>query len=322
MTKIIWRLVNVGFWKETTRWTKVTMATWTPKTELTYQDKAEYIEDESSLWTIFATNDTFVSKVKGEWDIGWNVRLNDLGFILLSTLGSVSSAVSTTGAYKHIFTALASNTHPSLTIWISDPIEWDISFPLSMLNSLTISWEANGFITYTASFMSKKSESATHTVAYTTDYTLRTGNGWLYIADTLAEIGTADSNCIKSFEINFEKNLEENNCLFSTSPVDFINKAFTVTWSFTADFENTTLKNYNLNGVKKALRIAFIDNNTTIWVSDNPTLQFDLSKVWFTEYDKQMWNDEIVSQTVTFTAYQWDDGKFVETTIINTKSSY
>lgn len=323
MTKIIWRLVNVGFEKEATRWTSVSVWTFTPKTELSFQDTAEYIEDESSIGTINATRDSYVSKRMWTGDIGWNVNLNEFGKLLLSTLWQVTSSETTwTGAYEHVFNILQSNQHPSLTIAMSDPVEWDKSFPLSMLSSLTISGEANWFVTYTATFMSKASEGATHTVAYSTDYTIRTGNGWLYIADTLAAISTAESNCIQSFEISFEKNLTEDNCLFSNSPVDFINQNFTVTWSFTADFETTTYQDYNLSWNKKAMRLSFVDNNTTIWVSDNPTLEFDFSKVAFTEFDKSMGNDEIVNQTVTFTAYQWDDDKFVEWKIINTTTTY
>jgi len=66
-------------------------------------------------------------------------------------------------------------------------------------------------------------------------------------------------------------------------------------------FENETdYKNTALAGTKRAIRFQMIDTNTTIGVSDNPTLTIDLPNCAFTEWSRTMGNDEVVMQTLTF----------------------
>lgn len=323
MARYTWRPVVYGFWKEATRWTAVAPAIWVPLTEKWIMNKNEYIEDESSLFDIFATRDSEISKSWAEGTLGWNLQLNSIWYLFLTTLWQVTSAETTgTWAYEHTFSTLQTNEHPSLTIAKSHPITWDEAFALGMINSFTITADLNWYLTFSADIRAKKGEGASYTVAETTDYKLITKSGWMYLADTLDWINTVSTECLKSFEIVFEKNLEDVDCLFSESSIDYINKQFSITWSFTADFMNSTYKSLYENGTAKAMRVIFNNPNVTIWVEDNPTLQFDFSKIKITEFEATEGNDDIISQTATFTAYKGEDGKHTEVKIINTHPTY
>lgn len=111
---------------------------------------------------------------------------------------------------------------------MDDPVEGDLAFAGAMLESLEVSAEVGGFVTFTASYKSKKEASATHTVAYTTDYTLLARHCGIKLADTLAGLSGASNICVQSFSLSINKNLEEDLCLSSIEPVDFNNTNFVV----------------------------------------------------------------------------------------------
>lgn len=323
MSKYIWRMINVWFWKESTRWTAVAVSKWTPKTSLSFDEKTEKIMDESSLWVITSNSNAYQTKEFAEWTIEMNVWIEAIALPLLSLLWSVSSAAASAWAYTHSFSLSETNQHQSLTIWIKDPVV-DYQFPLAMIESMTISAEVWSFATVSIDYKSKKWVAWTQTVSFWTDYNLL-AKSWIFkIANDLASLWAAWSKCIQSFEITISKNLEDIYCLWNTEPTDFVNKNVTVEWSFVAVFENEAdYKDITFSDSTKALRLQLIDWNTTIWASDNPTLTIDLAKASFTEWEKTQWNDEVVSQTITFNwMYSIADSSTIDIELTNETASY
>lgn len=325
MTKYIWRTINVWFWKETVRGTAVPVDEWQPKTELSFEDKQESIVDESSIGVIVDGIDGHIVKRWGEWDISGNVYANKIWFPLLSTLGSVVTSPATTWAYSHAFSLDNTNQHQSLTIGVNDPVLGDLQFPLAMIETLTISAEVWGFVTFTATYKSKEWDTgASHTVSYGDDFALLAKSATFKVASDLAGLDGVSAKCIQSFEITLTKNLDDDYCLGSTSPQDFINQQFMIEGSFVALFEDSAdYRDNALDWTKQAIRFDMTDINTTIWVSDNPSLIVDLAKAHFTEFTLNQWNDEKVIQTLTFKGlYSTDDSKALDMTLVNTKDSY
>lgn len=318
----IGRLINVWVGKETTRGTAVVAWSWVAKRDFSFNEKAETVTDDSSIGTITDARDIKVAKKMWSGEIGWVVSINEFGYYLLSTLGTVNSGVASSGAYEHTFTLAESNSIQSLTICEDDPVQWDNAYTLACLESLTINAEEGQYLSFTASFMSKPGASASHTVTYTTDYQLLARNSVFKVAANAAWLDAASGVCIKSFEITFNKNLEADYCLGSDTPRNFINKQFSAEGSFTAVYEATTYKDFQLAGTKRAIRFEVVDSNTTIGATDNPTLSIDLPLVAFTERDKTQGNDEVVIETLNFKLlYSIADGS-VTATLINTKSTY
>lgn len=324
MAKFIWRKINVWFWKETTRGTAVAISKWTPKISCDFDEKFENIIDESSIGVILDSNEAHVSKRWAEWKIEGNIWVEAIWLPLLSLFGTVSTAETVgTGAYNHAFSILSSNQHPSLTIWLQDPIA-DYKFPLAMISKATISAKVWEFVTYSLEFMAKKGETATNTVTYTADYALLAKHWTFKLATNLAWLWAASAKCIQSFEITISKNLEDIYCLGTVEPSDFVNKQFTIEWSFEAIYEDeATYKNIALAWTEQAIRFAMIDTSKTIWVSDNPSLTIDLAKASFSEWSRDMGNDTVVNQSVKFKGlYSIADASAITASLINTTASY
>ena len=323
MAKYIWRQINVWVWIEWTRGTAVSPAQWIPKTDFSFEEKMETIQDESSIGVIVDSRGTEVIKKYWEWEIGGNIEVNSIGYLLLWTLWTVSSEEDTTWAYKHSFELNNSNQIQSLSIWVSDPVLWDVEYWLWSIESMTISASEWEFATFTVNFRSKPWESTSHTVSYDVDYKLLARHSIFKTATNSAWLDAADNVCLRSFEITFTKNLEDDYCIWSISPEDFINQNFTIEWSFTAVFENDTFRSYALDGTKRAIRFSLVDTDTDIWVSSNPELTIDLPLASFTEFSRSQWNDETVTQTVTFKGlYSNTDSSAVDIDLVNTTADY
>lgn len=323
MPKYIWSQINVWFGKETTRGTAVAVTKWQPKTDFTFDETVEKIQDESTIGNIVDSRDAFIVKQYWTWDIGWNIEVNQIWIALLWLLWEVASVEDSTGAYKHTFNLKNTNQTQSLTIWINDPVEWDISYPLAMIDEMTISANQWEFATFSITFKSKPWETATHSVSYDVDYKLLARHSIFKIADNLAWLDWASAICLRSFEITVSKNLEEDYCMWSITPRDFINQMTAIEWSFTAVYETTTLKDLVLDNSKKSIRFELLDTATTIWASSNPRLTIDLPLANFTEFTKDMSSDATVVQTLTFKAlYSETDWSAIDVELVNTTETY
>jgi hypothetical protein len=321
MPKYIGRRINVWFWIEATRGTAVAVQNWQPKTEISFENKVEVIQDESSIGVIADTIGSEVVRKFGEGDISGNIGANSIGYLLLSLLGSVTST-NQTGSYLHEFTLAESNSTQSLTIGVNDPVVGDKAFSLAMIDSMTISANAGEYCTFSVSFKSRPEETTTHTVSYAVDTSLLAKHSIFKTASNLAGLPLATQHCVQSFEITFSKNLEDVYCISSTNVLDFVNTKFGVEGSFTAFFDTTAFRDYQNAGTDRAIRFQLIDTTTTIGTA-NPSLTIDLPLASLTEFSRSMGNDEVVTQTCTFKGmYSVADGSIVDVSLVNTTSAY
>ena len=320
MSRYIWRKINVGFWKEATRWTAVAPAIWCPKATLDFDEKSEKVIDESSIWVIEDSFDWHVSKQWAEWSFECNVYANAIWYILLNVFGSVSSTWSS-GEFTHAFSVAENNQHQSLTIGLADDTQ-DKQFPLAMVNSIEISAEVGDFVKSNAEFRSKKGVNASLTPSYSDDFALLWKNVQIYFADDLTWLDSADPIKATNFTLTINKNLEDVDILWSVEPDDFCNAQFTVEWNVELLWDDETYKTIFMNWKKQAMRIEIIDTNSTLntW---NPTLTFDLASVIMTEFAKTQDNDALIRQGIDFKAlYSMSDAKMITAKLINSKSSY
>ena len=116
MAKYIGRQINVGFGIEGTRGTATPVTNWQAKTELSFDEKAETIQDESSIGVITDSRNSYIAKKRAEGEISGHIEANSIGYLLYALLGSKDVAVATTGAYTHTFELAETNQSPSLTV--------------------------------------------------------------------------------------------------------------------------------------------------------------------------------------------------------------
>ena len=321
MSKYIGRKINVWFWKESTRWTKVAPAIWAPKASLDFEEKSEKVIDESSIGVIEDSFDGHVVKQYAEWNFECNVYANLIWYLLLNVFGAVETT-SSNWAYEHEFTVEESNQHTSLTIGLADDTQ-DKQFALAMINSLELSAEVWDFMKATADFRSKKWENATLTPSYSEDYAMLAKHVQVYLANDLDGLDSATAINATSVSLAINKNIEDVDVLWSIEPADFCNTYFSVTWKLELVWDNATYKQLYMDWTKKAMRIRIIDSNNTIWSSQNPTLTIDLASVIMTEFAKTQDNNSLVRQSIDIKAlYSMSDASMITATLLNTKSSY
>ena len=320
MSRYIWRKINVGFWKEATRWTAVAPALWCPKASLDFEDKSEKVIDESSIGVIEDSFDWHVSKQYAEWSFECNVYANAIWIILLNVFGSVSSTWSS-GEYTHAFSVAETNQHQSLTIGLADDTQ-DRQFPLAMVNSFELTAETGDFVKISADFRSKKGQNASLTPSYSSDFALLWKNVQVKLANSISWLDSATPIKATNLTLTINKNLEDVDVLWSVEPDDFCNAQFGVEWSVELLRDDETYKSLFMNWTKQAMRIEIIDTNTTL-STGHPTLSFDLASVIITEFAKTQDNDALVRQWLTFRAlYSMTDAQMITAELINSQSSY
>lgn len=323
MAKFVGKLIEVSFAKETVRGTAVAASKWINKTNMTFDDKDLYVQDEGGIGSIRDAKYNYLVKKWGEWDIEMDCDVNALGFMLLSLLWAPTSAVATTWAYTHTYALVETNQTQSLTIGVKDPSAGQLNYANAVIDKITISVNAAQIAKVTATFKAKWSATTTHSVSYTQDYKLLARHAIFKQATNLAWLAWASAVSIRSFEITISKNVEEDMSLGTIAPDDFINKLFTVEWVFTLVFNDTTYKDFSLAGTQRAVRFELSDTTTTIWISSNPWLRIDLPLVGLTEFSKNMGSGEVVLQTLNFKAVRsYADASGISVVLTNTTASY
>lgn len=322
MTNTIGKKVNVGIGKETERWTIVVPWLRTPKGTFDWDEKAEKIFDESAIWVIEDAFEAHVIKQWAEWTLETNLYVNVVWYLLLAVFGDVTSAVKETTAYSHTFEVDETNDHQSLTIAVGDDVQ-DKSFPLAMVNSLSISSALGDFVKISADMRSKTPTDWALTPAYTTDYALLWKHVKFKIATNKAGLWAAPYISIKSVNLTISKNLVDDDILWDVEPANFNNTLFVIEWDVELNWEDETYLDIVNDWTKKAMLIEMIDPDTTIGATSNPTLTVTLAKVSFNEIARSQGNGDIVKQTLSFKAlYSTSDSEMVEVVLYNTKASY
>jgi len=108
----------------------------------------------------------------------------------------------------------------------------------------------------------------------------------------------------------------------TVQPVDILNKMISIEGSMSLNYENNTLRDYMVNGDKKAVRIDIEDLDTTL-TSNTPLLRIELPKVDFSEWEGNYALEDIVSQTIKFKAnYDTTNGIISTCSLRNGKASY
>ncbi len=303
MSKFIGRLTEIGFAKESTRGIFPGSITyWLPKLGFTFDNKANLVKSGESAGSIAAETTGYITEVWGEGEIEAEIRDKSFGLILLATFGSVSST-SYNGAYKHTFSLSGnSNQHQSLSIAYKDP-DYTQIFRRGMLDKLTIRVALDEIISFVAGFQSHQGENWTSlTPSYVSENKFIAKHLNFYVADSIAGLDEASKTALKELELTIEKNVIRDKKLGSLEPSDILNTTFRITGKIVLNQEDQTFRNYALNGRVKAVRIDLTNNDRTIGAT-NPSFRIDFKKVIFEEWEADKSLNDIVSQSLNFTAY-------------------
>lgn len=293
MTKFVGRRGAVGYAKEASRGTALAATLWGGRNDFSFNDKTENVREEEGLGRIEDSDAQFVTNKFGEGDIGGDLEDKYLGLILTSLLGQ--SPVTAGGpTYTHTYTLSQSNQHQSLSISYQEPNVTKV-FPLAVVNSLEITIEANGKVEYTINFMSRSGKTWSTQSVDTTGI----GNKFLHqhvktkLAATVGALSGASEISVKSLNLTIASNTVKDDVLGTVTPEDILNQQFSVEGEITLNNEDQTYRNYMLDGTYRAMDLSFVR-------SASSSLQLQLPRVDFTEWEADYTLNEIAKQTIQF----------------------
>lgn len=294
MSKHVGRRGTLAIAKEGTRGVgTLTNALWVPRSTISFDDKVTEAREDEGLGKLADSDSKFVVSKMAEGEFESNLDDKSLGVILTSIIGA--SPVTTGGpTYAHAYTLSNSNQHQSVSVLYQDP---DVArlFTLGVVDSLKISVEQDAIVMFTVGFKSRVGK----------DYTLQTanftalGNKFLHqhlivkAADNIAGLAAATGVSLKKFEMTLSANTKFDNVLGTVEPEDILGQQFSVEGSLELNKEDETYRNYMLNGTYKALEVGFVR-------AANSSLQIQMPRVDFSEWEQDRTLNEIVSQTVNF----------------------
>jgi len=326
MPNTLWvgRRQSVGIGLETTRGVGVSPAYWLNALSFSFSDKPVRARSEASFGGIWGGDQSPVvfTPAEGEFD----VELGDQSFgaILVALLGSISSASNGDDSYTHTYTLQNDNQHDSLSITTIDPIG-NFIYELAMINSLELTIEPDSLIHYTVNFISKGStDTAGQSASFGAERKFVGRMLQFKLASLTSGLAAASKINLKSLTLRFEKNAEANQTLSTIQPEDVVNKLFSISGEITLDYSDRTYLNLVKEGTYQAVRVNL--THTDDAGSGNPyAFNIDLSKCDFEDFDPDFSLDEIVTQTVSFTAL-YDSGNndnlFQNCTLTNQVASY
>lgn len=327
MARIIGRLGSVGIAAEVTRGTAVAPLFWVPVTGKDFDDKVDYIDNDSGMGNIVEKNDAITNHRWGEGGYDGKVFDRSVGVELVALFGQspVSTQRASSGVYDHVFNLLNSNQHKSLSLSYKDANE-SLRWAMAMLNSWNLEGATDNYVRRTAQYISKKAATGvTQTVAYTeenefgpTDISFKLGT-----VDSLSSLDAASAIGATGGSIEIAKNAEAQYKLGSAEPDDIVNKQFAVTGTVDLFMDDTTYKALVLSGGKVSLRCALKNTAIDLGSGHNPGLNIDLARVKLGEFSGSFDNNDIRMQTISFEGlFSLTEAKAIVATLTNKQTSY
>lgn len=301
---VLWigRRQAIGIGLEATRGVGVAPTYWLNALSFSFADKPQRALSEASFGGIWGGDQAPTTLINAEGDFEVELGDQSFGVVLKALFGTLDTAGPVDEAMTHTYSIQNDNEHPSLSISTKDPIG-NFIYELAMINSLTLNVEPNALVTYTVNFLSKgSSDTGALTDTYGAEKKFVGRFLSFKIAALTSGLAAASKVNLKSLSLTIEKNAEVQATLSTIQPEDIVNKRFNITGEITLNYEDRTYLNFLKDGDVKALRISLTHSDTIGSGSTPYSFTIDLSKVSFDEWEPDFSLDEVVTQTLTFTA--------------------
>lgn len=322
MAKVIGRTGAIGLGVEATKGTPVAPAFWIPVQNYSFDDKVEYIKNDSAMGRIEEFNASAISKLWSEGEWGGKIFIDSIGAELSLLFGASPTSVErgSSDVYDHAYALANTNAHKSGTVAYEDAVQ-DLRYPYAMVNTWALEVVSDDFVKRTISLVGKKSASAAgNTPAFTNEVEFIPSQVSLKLATSQAGLGAASAINVTAFNMEINKNAEALFTIGSNEPESIINKQFGVTGSIELYFEDTTQRAYVFANTHRAIRIDMLDASTDLGSSHNPQLYFDLNEVVFEEFERGWDANDPLKQTLNFEAlFNLSDGAMISARLTNTQ---
>jgi len=318
MTKFVGRRGTLGIAIEATRGTAVSPTYWLPFVTMSFKDTIESAREDQGMGKIADSDSFYVTMRMGEGEIESQLYDSALGYILTSLLGAVPV---TTGAgpYTHTFTLSQSNQAKTLSLYWTDP-DRSYMFPNAVVDSLQMSVEPSGIVSWTVGFKTKGSKDW---AAQTPNFTA-VGSKFLHqhlqfrLASAIAGLSGATPISLKSLELTISRNTIFDNVIGTVEPEDILSQQISVEASINLNLEDDTYRNFMLGNTYRAAEIKLLRSTSS-------SLTLQLPRVDFSEWEPDYTLNEIAKQSINLKA-NYDTANALDiistATLINSKVSY
>ncbi len=318
MTKFAGRRGTLGIALEATRGTPVVPTYWLPFVTMSFKDTVESAREDQGMGNIADSDSFYVTMRMGEGEVESQLYDKALGYILSSVLGAAPVS-SGSNPYTHTFTLSQSNQAKSLSLYWQDP-DRNHMFPNAVVDSLQISAEPAGIVSYTVGFKSKSSDNWS---TLTPDFT-SLGSKFLHqhvqlrLAANVGALAAATSVSLKKLELTINRNTVFDTVMGTVEPEDILSQTIGVEASIDLNLEDDTYRNLMLDNTYRAAEIKLLG-------SANSSLALQMPRVDFSEWEHDYSLNDIAKQTINMKAnYDAANGLQIisSAVLINGKASY
>jgi hypothetical protein len=316
----IGRLSRIGWAKETTKGTPVTVSKLISVSEATFTPLAVKVNDEWSLWVIDDITQQDLAQQRLQIAINGALKPNRTLELFEATLWAVW-AVAGSDPYTWTFTIKQDNNHPAYTIYHKDEYTEERA-TYAMLSDLSISVDAQNHVLYTSNWIARGTLTATTaTPTYDLEENFLSRKVTCVIADDVAWLSGGTELKLRTFNITFSKNLLEDFVLGNINAEDIYNQAFWVAGDMELTYRSDDIRDFQFNNTKKAMRITIVgDEEIDTWPAEYNTITITLWSVAFEDWGHSSSNNDIVTQTVGFIKEKGEPTN-MEITVKNTRAT-
>ena len=302
--KWIGRRQSVGIGKEATRGVGVAPTHWLNVNSFDFYDVPTRALSETSFGRITGGDQAPLTMIHSEGEMNVELGVESFGLILLALMGTVSTTGPTdTVAYTHAYSLQNDNQHDSLSISTIDPIG-QLIFEMAMVDSFELVVEPDAIVSANVAFVSKgSSTSGGQASSYGAEKKFVGRYLSFKVAALTGSLTAATAVSLKSLTLRIEKNAEAQSTLGTVQPEDIVNKRFNITGEIVLNYEDRTWLDYVKDGDYKAVRIDLTHEDIVTGAATTYyQFRLDLSKVEFEAWDPDFAMDDVVTQTLSFTA--------------------
>lgn len=318
MSKFVGRRGTLGMALNASRTATTNPAYWLPFVTMSFFDRATTVREEQGMGQIADSDSLYVTMKMAEGELESQLYDAGLGFILASLLGA-APVTTGTNPYTHTYTLNSTNQAPTLSLYWKDP-DRSYMFPMAVVDSLKMTVEPSGIVSWTVGFKSKGSRAWT---AQTPDFT-SLGSKFLHqhlqvrLAANVGALGAASAVSLKGFDMTIARSTIFDEVIGTVEPEDVLSQTISVEGNLSLNLEDDTYRGYMLDNTYRSMEAKLLR-------SASSTLTLQMPRVDFSEWEPDYALNEIAKQKINFKA-NYDSANALAiistATLVNTKASY
>lgn len=243
-----------------------------------HKDKVDYVDSKASIGSIVEFTESEPNKEFAEGGFEAELDYESIGLLLFALFGTVDEQQEgSTGAYTHEYQLDEVAERPSLSYFVDEPVA-DKGFPLFSIDTLDFSFNLTDRPSINVGARSLISSAEASTPTFEDLKLFRPKDVHFYYADDIAGLESGGTEVkLKSLELSFASNLEDDDVLGMGAPQNFLHKVFGVESTVEFLHLDETIKGFFRAGTHKAVRVAIENASQAVYAGVAATGNFTIN---------------------------------------------